>query len=106
VRDGDRFAEVGKTFKGLTDAEFAAMTERLRGLATGDDGYTVRVRPEIVVEVEYNEIQRSPTYRSGLALRFARIARLREDKAPGQATTLDELRALYERQFATKGRNA
>jgi DNA ligase 1 len=106
VRDGDELAEVGKTFKGLTDAELAAMTERLRGLATGDDGYTVRVRPEIVVEVEYNEIQRSPTYRSGLALRFARIARLREDKAPGQATTLDELRALYERQFATKGRNA
>ena len=104
VRDGERFAEVGKTFKGLTDAEFAAMTDRLRALATDDDGYTVRVRPEVVVEVEYNEIQRSPTYPSGLALRFARIARLREDKAPGQATTLEELRALYERQFATKGR--
>jgi ATP-dependent DNA ligase I len=104
VRDGDRFADVGKTFKGLTDAEFAAMTDRLRALALEDDGYTVRVRPEVVVEVEYNEIQRSPTYRSGLALRFARIARIREDKAPGQATTLDELRALYERQFATKGR--
>ena len=106
VRDGEAFADVGKTFKGLTDAEFAAMTERLRALATDDDGYTVRVRPEVVVEVEYNEIQRSPTYRSGLALRFARIARIREDKAPSQATTLDELRALYERQFATKGRAA
>jgi DNA ligase-1 len=104
VRDGDGFADVGKTFKGLTDAEFAAMTERLRALATEDDGYTVRVRPEVVVEVEYNEIQRSPTYPSGLALRFARIARLREDKGPGQATTLEELRHLYERQFATKGR--
>jgi DNA ligase 1 len=104
VRDGEGFADVGKTFKGLTDAEFAAMTERLRTLATADDGYTVRVRPEVVVEVEYNEIQRSPTYRSGLALRFARIARVREDKAPGQATTLDELRGLYERQFSTKGR--
>jgi DNA ligase-1 len=104
VRDGEGFAEVGKTFKGLTDAEFAAMTDRLRALATEDDGYTVRVRPEVVVEVEYNEVQRSPTYPSGLALRFARIARLREDKAPGQATTLDELRTLYERQFATKGR--
>ncbi len=104
VRDGDAFAEVGKTFKGLTDAQFAAMTERLRALAVGDDGDTVRVRPEVVVEVAYNEIQRSPTYPSGLALRFARIARLREDKGPGQATTLDELRALYERQFATKGR--
>jgi ATP-dependent DNA ligase I len=105
VRDGDAFADVGKTFKGLTDAEFAAMTDRLRAIATGDDGYTVGVRPEVVVEVEYNEIQRSPTYRSGLALRFARIARIREDKAPGQATTLEELRTLYERQFATKGRS-
>jgi DNA ligase-1 len=64
----------------------------------------VRVRPEIVVEVEYNEIQKSPTYPSGLALRFARITRVRDDKAPGQATTLAELRALYERQFRTKGR--
>jgi DNA ligase-1 len=104
VRDGDAFADVGKTFKGLTDTEFAAMTERLRALATGDDGYTVRVRPEVVVEVEYNEIQRSPTYPSGFALRFARIARIREDKAPGQATTLPELRGLYERQFESKGR--
>jgi DNA ligase-1 len=104
VRDGDGFAEIGKTFKGLTDAEFAAMTERLRALAVADDGYTVRVRPEVVVEVEYNEIQRSPTYPSGMALRFARVARIREDKAPEQATTLEELRALYERQFATKGR--
>jgi DNA ligase-1 len=105
VREGDGFADVGKTFKGLTDAEFVAMTARLRALATGDDGYTVRVRPQVVVEVEYNEIQRSPTYRSGLALRFARIARIRDDKGPGQATTLEELRALYERQFATKGRS-
>jgi len=104
VRDGERLAEVGKTFKGLTDVEFAAMTERLRALAVEDDGYTVRVRPEVVVEVEYNEIQRSPTYPSGFALRFARIARIREDKAADQATTLEELRALYERQFATKGR--
>jgi DNA ligase-1 len=106
VRDGDGFAEVGKTFKGLTDAEFAEMTSRLRALATDDDGYTVRVRPSVVVEVEYNEIQKSPTYASGLALRFARVARLREDKAPAQATTLDELRALYERQFHAKGRAA
>ncbi len=104
VRDGEAFAEVGKTFKGLTDAQFAAMTARLWTLAVGDDGYTVRVRPEVVVEVAYNEIQKSPTYASGLALRFARITRLRDDKGPGQATTREELAALYERQFATKGR--
>jgi DNA ligase-1 len=104
VADGEGWAEVGKTFKGLTDREFTEMTERLRALATDDKGYTVRVRPEVVVEVEYNEIQKSPTYPSGFALRFARIARIRDDKAPGQATTLEELRGLYERQFATKGR--
>ena len=104
VRDGDGFADVGKTFKGLTDVQFAAMTARLQALATGDDGYTVRVRPEVVVEVAYNEIQKSPTYPSGLALRFARITRIRDDKGPDQATTLAALRLLYERQFATKGR--
>jgi DNA ligase 1 len=105
VRDGDTFADVGKTFKGFTDAQFVKMTGRLWALAVGDDGYTVRVRPEVVVEVAYNEIQKSPTYRSGMALRFARITRIRDDKSPGQATTLEELRALYERQFATKGRS-
>jgi DNA ligase 1 len=104
VRDGEAYADVGKTFKGLTDREFTDMTARLTALAVADDGYTVRVRPEVVVEVEYNEIQKSPTYRSGLALRFARIARVREDKAPAQATTVEELRALYERQFSVKGR--
>lgn len=104
VTDGEGFADVGKTFKGLTDREFAQMTERLTALAVADDGYTVRVRPEVVVEVEYNEVQKSPTYPSGFALRFARIARIRDDKGPGQATTLAELRALYERQFTVKGR--
>ena len=82
------------------------MTERLRALATTDDGYTVRVRPEVMVEVAYNEIQRSPTYPSGFALRFARITRIRDDNGPGQATTLAELAGLYERQFRTKGRAA
>ena len=66
----------------------------------------MRVRPEVVVEVAYNEIQRSPTYPSGLTLRFARIAARARGQGAGQATTLDELRALYERQFATKGRIA
>jgi DNA ligase-1 len=104
VRDGEGWAGVGKTFKGLTDREFAEMTERLWRLAVADDGYTVRVRPEVVVEVAFNEIQASPTYPSGLALRFARITRVRDDKPPGQATTLETLRRLYERQFTVKGR--
>lgn len=105
VADGaGGFAPVGKTFKGLTDQEFREMTARLRALATADDGSTVTVRPEVVVEVAYNEIQRSPQYRSGFALRFARITRVRDDKGPQQATTLAALRALYERQAAAKGR--
>lgn len=103
AEDGN-FAPVGKTFKGLTDKQFAEMTERLRALQNSDDGYTVSVQPEVVVEVAYNEIQRSPQYRSGFALRFARIKRIRDDKGPGQVTALAELQALYERQFQTKSR--
>lgn len=100
------FAPVGKTFKGLTDKQFTAMTERLQQLQLADDGGTVAVRPQVVVEVAYNEIQKSPQYSSGFALRFARIKRIREDKGPDQSTTLEALRALYEKQFATKSRRA
>lgn len=100
------FAEVGKTFKGLTDAEFQAMTARLLTLKAAEDGVTIRVRPEVVVEVGYNEIQRSPHYPSGFALRFARITRIRDDKSPAQADTLARLRQLYDRQFEAKARTA
>jgi DNA ligase-1 len=105
VADGaGGFAPVGKTFKGLTDKEFTEMTTRLRELELTDDGYTVTVKPEVVVEVAYNEIQRSPQYSSGFALRFARIARIRDDKNVEQATTLTELQSLYEKQFVAKSR--
>ena len=90
--------------QGPTDAQFAELTERLWTLATADDGYTVRVRPEIVVEVEYNEIQKSPTYRSGLALRFARIKGYRSDKRAADADTIETVRALYEAQMSTGAR--
>jgi DNA ligase-1 len=102
--DQEGYAPVGKTFKGLTDNQFKDMTARLKTLQMSDDGYTVTVRPEVVVEVTYNEIQRSPQYSSGFALRFARITRIREDKGPGQITKLAELQSLYERQFLTKSR--
>lgn len=106
VKDDGGYAPVGKTFKGLTDKEFKEMTERLRSLGLNDDGYTVAVRPEVVVEVTYNEIQQSPQYSSGFALRFARVTRIRDDKHPGQITSLAELRTLYERQFITKSRRS
>jgi DNA ligase-1 len=102
VRDGDEWKLVGKTFKGLKDDEFRWMTKRLQALKTTEDNYTVFVRPEVVVEVAFNEVQRSPTYRSGYALRFARIKRIRDDKGPDDADTLDKLRELYKRQFKAK----
>ncbi len=97
-------APVGKTFKGLTDKQFGEMTGRLQAIQTSDDGYTVTVQPEVVVEVAYNEIQRSPQYSSGFALRFARIKKIRDDKGPGQITSLAELQTLYDRQFQSKSR--
>jgi DNA ligase-1 len=66
--------------------------------------YTVSVRPEIVVEVAYNEIQKSPQYQSGFALRFARITRIREDKSVEQIDTIERIRELYEKQFGHKAR--
>ncbi len=102
ARDGDEWRVVGKTFKGLTDDEFRWMTKRLQALKVSETDYTVTVRPEVVVEVAFNEVQRSPRYRSGFALRFARITRIRGDKGPADADTLDRVRELYKRQFRTK----
>jgi len=104
VRDGDGWQMIGKTFKGLTDVERVSMTERLLTMKTEEHGGWVEVRPEIVVEVVHNEIQKSSTYPSGFALRFARIVRVREDKGPEQAETYARLKALYEGQFAVRGR--
>jgi DNA ligase-1 len=95
---------LGKTFKGLTDEEFKEMTRQLQTLKVEEDGYTVYVKPEIVVEVAYNEIQRSPHYKSGLALRFARITRIRTDKGPADADDIRRVRELYEKQFDTKAK--
>ncbi|HYB91616.1 MAG TPA: ATP-dependent DNA ligase [Candidatus Binataceae bacterium] len=92
------FAEIGKTFKGLTDEGFREMTERLLALKTREAHGTVTVRPEVVVEVAYNDIQRSPQYESGMALRFARIVRVRDDKAADEADTLAAVGAEFERQ--------
>ncbi len=101
---GGAFQMIGKTFKGLTDAEFQAMTERLRGLATSEERWGFHVRPDTVVEVAYNEIQRSPHYPSGFALRFARIVRIRDDKGPQDVDTYERLKELYSKQFERKGR--
>jgi DNA ligase-1 len=100
------FLMIGKTFKGLTDKEFEQMTSRLQDLKVRESDWTVFVRPSVVVEVAYNEIQRSPHYKSGFALRFARITKIRDDKALDEADTIDTLRNLYEHQFTHKAKIA
>lgn len=108
VRDDQtgEYCIVGKTFKGLTDDEFVMITKKLLQMKTRETEYTVYVKPSIVAEVAFNEIQRSPNYRSRFALRFARITRFREDKAPEEADTLQRLTKLYEKQFEFKAKAA
>ena len=98
------FLVVGKTFKGLTDQEIIEMTKRLKRLAVMEEGNRVVVKPQIVVEVAYNEIQKSPKYKCGMALRFARITRIRDDKSPEEVDTIQKVRKIYEKQFEKKAR--
>ncbi|MEU6310965.1 ATP-dependent DNA ligase [Streptomyces sp. NPDC047014] len=83
------FAMLGKTFKGLTDEMLRWQTAALTALATSDDGFTMRVRPELVVEIAYDGLQRSTRYPAGVALRFARVLRHRPDKEAAQADTVE-----------------
>ncbi|MER6190423.1 ATP-dependent DNA ligase [Streptomyces cyaneofuscatus] len=88
-RPDGTFAMLGKTFKGLTDALLEWQTEKLRELATGEDGHVVTVRPELVVEIAYDGLQRSTRYPAGVTLRFARVLRYREDKTAQEADTVE-----------------
>lgn len=88
------FVMLGKTFKGMTDATLAWQTERLLALETGRDGHVVIVRPELVVEIAFDGVQESPHYPGGLALRFARVVRYRDDKTALDADTIDSVRAI------------
>jgi DNA ligase-1 len=105
ARDADtgEYVTVGKTFKGLTDAEFKEITRRLKELAVSEKSRRVSVVPVVVVEVAYNEIQTSPKYECGMALRFARIVRVRYDKSPDEADTIQSVREIYERQLRLSG---
>ncbi|MFF2043435.1 ATP-dependent DNA ligase [Kitasatospora sp. NPDC058170] len=85
---------LGKTFKGLTDETLAWQTEQLLARETERDAYTVRVRPELVVEIAFDGVQRSPRYPAGLALRFARVLRYRPDKQPDEADTVATVREI------------
>ena len=89
------FAMLGKTFKGMTDAMLAWQTERLQELAVRSDDWVVTVRPELVVEIAYDGLQKSTRYPAGVTLRFARVVRYREDKRPEEADTVDTLLAAH-----------
>ncbi len=95
ARDPDTggFIMLGKTFKGLTDEMLAWQTGRLLALEDRRDSYTVYVRPELVAEIAFDGVQRSPRYPGGLALRFARVLRYRLDKSAAEADTIDSVRA-------------
>jgi DNA ligase-1 len=94
ARSGDGFVMLGKTFKGMTDEMLAWQTTRFTELATSDDGWVVHVRPEQVVEIAFDGLQRSSRYPGGLALRFARVLRYRDDKPAEEADTLETVRML------------
>jgi len=110
ARDGGRgggggggFVMLGKTFKGMTDEMLAWQTQKLLELETGRDAYTVYVRPELVVEVAFNDVQASPHYPGGLALRFARVKRYRADKTAAEADTLAAVREIFQRSAPHPG---
>ncbi|HXJ91812.1 MAG TPA: ATP-dependent DNA ligase [Terriglobia bacterium] len=101
VREGDRLVSIGKAYSGLTDAEILRLTECFREHTVADEGFRRQVEPTIVLEVAFNNIQRSDRHESGYALRFPRIVRLRPDKPVSEIDTLARVRELYERQYVT-----
>jgi DNA ligase-1 len=88
------FVMLGKTFKGLTDEMLAWQTREFLERETRRDSYTVYLRPEIVVEIAFDGVQRSPRYPGGVALRFARVLRYRPDKTADQADLIDDVLAI------------
>ena len=100
VDEYNNFAEVGKASTGLKEKEeeglsFMEMTKLLKPLIISEKGKEVKIKPKIVIEVGYEEIQKSPTYASGFALRFPRVIQIREDKGPQDASALDYIKKLY-----------
>ncbi len=97
VRDGDRLVNIGKAYSGLTDEEIRELGKRFRRITTARYGPVRAVSPEVVIEVSFDSIQKSARHKSGFALRFPRIVRVRPDKGPQDAATLEEAAALHAR---------
>lgn len=106
VWKGAELVEIGKAYSGLTDVEIDAMTKRLEALTTEKLGGYHVVKPEIVIEVAFDGLQPSSRHSSGFALRFPRIARLRDDKKAHEADTLENVQRLFEAQVGSGHREA
>lgn len=100
IRDGDRFLNIGKAYSGLTDVEIRELTRILRGLVTDRFSRVLLVKPEVVLEVAFDGIQKSPRHKSGFAMRFPRIVRWRRDKTVRDIDTLSRVREIYEASLA------
>ncbi len=107
VSDGEELVEIGKVGTGVKEKleeglSFKELTEELKPLIKKSDGRSVTVKPQIILEVGYEEIQKSPSYNSGFALRFPRVIRLRDDKSVGEISSINDVKKLFESQ---RGRN-
>ncbi|MGH9502548.1 MAG: ATP-dependent DNA ligase [Terriglobales bacterium] len=98
VRDGEELVNIGKAYSGLTDIEIAGMTKWFLEHTIEDQGFRLVVEPKIVLEVAFNNMMQSDRHQSGYALRFPRIVRLRPDKLPGDADTIERAQEIYEMQ--------
>jgi DNA ligase-1 len=96
--ESGQFIMLGKTFKGLTDEMLKWQTEKLLSLEVRRDEWTVYVRPELVVEIAFNDVQQSPRYPAGMALRFARVKRYRPDKPASEADTIQTVTEIFRKQ--------
>ena len=103
VRRGDELVNIGKAYSGLTDVEIAAMTKHFQATTIEQHGPVFRVEPTVVLEIAFDRIQESKRHKSGYALRFPRIARIRDDKTVDQISTIDEVRKIYEGQLKREG---
>jgi DNA ligase-1 len=102
--DSGSLKTIGKAYSGLTDAEIAKMTDKLRSITVKDEGYRLVVRPEIVLEIAFDSIQKSDRHNSGFALRFPRIKYIRTDKTVRDIDTLEKVQRIYEHQSHLKSR--
>jgi len=98
VRDNDELKVVGKAYSGLTDSEILDMTALLKRITIQDYGYQRSVKPQVVLEVAFDAVQKSKRHDGGYALRFPRIKRIRTDKSVSQIDTLERVRKIYEGQ--------